>query len=292
MSELLSRSLAAFCKCAHASLPLVAATLALAAPSARAGSISYVDEFFNITSQQLGNGNDLSSTGAFFSADLNTTTPNPYFFAMFGLDNTKGQLMPQITPTDYRYQSGLFANQAAMDAAYPFGNYGFAGFGTTIDSTELNYTATDYTLSSPYLTGTDYSSLQDMNPSQAFTFHISPDITGSTATDSYIFFTIYDKTTNQAVFDAGFLSPTTTSVLLPANTLLAGHTYDYEIDFSNRDILAMQSGAEFAPEVGFDTRTDGTFVAGAATPEPRSALLLGTGLIALALLQRRLRARA
>ena len=102
-----------------------------------------------------------------------------------------------------------------------------------------------------------------MDASQVFTLHFSHDVAGSNATASFIFFSIYDETAPMAVFNDILLHPSTASALLPANTLTSGHLYDYELDYSNRDILSNPGGADFGPQLGFDTRTDGLFATAA-----------------------------
>jgi hypothetical protein len=57
-------------------------------------------------------------------------------------------------------------------------------------------------------------------------------------------------------------------------------TFDYEIDFSNRD-TGLGTGGEFSPQLAFDTRTDGIFAAEQqppAVPEPSTIALAGIGL--------------
>ena len=109
-------------------------------------------------------------------------------------------------------------------------------------------------------------------------FHISPYTTrGSTASFSYLFFTIYDYTTAQFVFNDGFLAPSTSSiVLLSRNTLTNGHNYAYEVDFSNRDIVPSLGTASDA-QLGFDLRTDGAFSTLAGVPEPSTLGMFACG---------------
>jgi hypothetical protein len=163
-----------------------------------------------------------------------------------------------------------------MDAAFPFGTYQFSATnGVITDTTSYSYTSDDYSRSLPYLTGTDYSNLQGMNSSHPFTFHFSPFVTGNQANFSFIFLTIFDFTLGHFVYDAGFLPATTTSLVLPANTLAPGHSFSYELDFSNRDIVG-SPGVVFPAELGFDVRTHGLF-SSSSVPEPSSALLAVLG---------------
>ena len=155
-----------------------------------------------------------------------------------------------------------------MDTAYPTGSYVFdAG----IVSTTITYSADHYPASLPYLTGNDFSLLQGMDPSQNFVFHFNPYITGGLADQSSLFFSIYDYTSNMFVYEAAFLPASTTSLFLPANTLTNNHNYQYELIFSNRDLVS-SPGASFDASEGFDLRTTGAFISSLNVPEP-SALL-------------------
>jgi hypothetical protein len=272
-------------------MPAIVGLLVLLAPTAHAGSISFVNIFGNIDYIQTGDGNALTRNGTFFSADLNSSVANAYASASVTYPGPGSpQALTQGSPTDYHFQTPTLPDLATMEAAYPMGAYTFQGVnGPNSDTATLDYAADDYPQSNAYLTGTDYSSLQGMDASQAFTFHFSPDLTGSNAAASFIFFSIYDETAGMFAFTDGFLPASTTSVLLPANTLTSGHLYDYELDYSNRDILSNPGGADFGPQLGFDTRTDGTFTtAAAATPEPGgAAMIVIAGLAGLFLLKRR-----
>ncbi|MDR3698432.1 MAG: PEP-CTERM sorting domain-containing protein [Candidatus Sulfopaludibacter sp.] len=220
--------------------------------------------------------------GAFYSADVNTSVPNPYTSVSMTFP---GALSPissfsQLSSTDYHYQTGLYSTLAAMNTDFPTGTYTFTA--NNGDAASYNYTAADYTASLPYLTGTNYTDLQGMNSSLPFNFTFSPFVPGSTATDAFIFFTIFDVTLGKSVYNAGFLPATATSASVPGGTLKPGDLFSYELDYSDRDILTTGfSGGDFAPQLGFDVRTDGTFTAApaAAIPEPSTAALLGLGLL-------------
>jgi hypothetical protein len=273
----------------YLTIPLLALCWLGSVPTAEASAISFVDIFGNAAFEQTGNGNTLSLNGAFFSADLNSTVANAYTSASVSYPGPGSpRNLAQTSPTDYHFQTPFFSSLSAMETAYPFGTYTFHGVdGGGTDTATLDYTADDYPQSNPYLTGTDYTSLQGMNAGQNFTLHFSPFVAGSNATDSFIFFTIFDETKGMTVFNDGFLPSTTTSVLLPAGTLTPGDLFDYELDYSNRDIASGLGGAEFAPQLGFDVRSDGVFTT-AATPEPRSyAAVLGVALVMGLLLRRR-----
>ncbi len=149
-----------------------------------------------------------------------------------------------------------------------------------MDTASYSYTADDYSQSVPYLTGSDYGSLQGMDSTQPFVFHLSPFTTGSSATFSFIFLTIFDRTTNSYVFNDGFLAATTSSITLSANALAPGDQYIYEIDYSNRDSVP-SPGASNPAELGFEVRTQGQFST-AAVSEPSTAGFLGFALVALA----------
>ncbi len=142
------------------------------------------------------------------------------------------------------------------------------------DSTTLSYSADYYPAAAPYLTGTNYSDLKKMDANSAFTFQFSTFAPGSppAGSSSFIFLTIYDQTTNSYVYEQNFLSASTTSLVLPANTLVNGDTYESQLIYSNYTTQSTLNTA-FAGEIGYDVRSDVIFTP-TAVPEPATLVLL------------------
>jgi hypothetical protein len=268
---------------------LCALVLLLVALPAVADNISFVNMFRNLTSEQTGNGSSLAASGTFLSiglsADHNPTDFTGVTVTYPGLGSPLA--LSQIDGQTFGFQTALLADQAAMDAAYPFGTYAFDATGTTNDATSFDYTADDYA-AQPFLTGTDFTRLQAMNPAAAFGFHFSPYATDANAAAQFIFLTIFDPLANAFVQlpNSGFLPNTTTGYTLAANTLQANHPYVFEVDYSNR-VLVASPGADFDAQIGFDRRTDIDFVTGAAVvPEPGSLALIVLGVLAVGVTRR------
>jgi hypothetical protein len=264
-------------------------------PATTQAGIANVYMTRNDSWSQTGNGNTLTSIGSFFSQDLFSDNPNEYDTVQMTYPGPGSPvLLPQVSSTQFHYQTGYFANQATMDSAFPMGNYQFAASlgGGPPDTTNFTYQTDYYPQSLPYLTGTNYTDLQGMNAHQAFTFQFSPFVTGTLPTDnaSYIFLTIYDYTKGAFVFNDGFLPSTTTSVVLPANTLTPGDSYGYELIFDNRALGLSSPGTTFSAQISYDYRADGTFTA-ASVPEPTTVILLVPAVMWLGSFTARRRAR-
>ncbi len=112
--------------------------------------------------------------------------------------------LSQTDPSTFTYQTPFLANQAAMDAAFPTGTYQYDATGIAgAQSTSSVYGTDLYPTAPPYLTGTDLSDLQGMNPRAPSTFHFSPFPFDAAASNQFIFFTIRNEPSNAVVFDAG-----------------------------------------------------------------------------------------
>ena len=175
-------------------------------------------------------------------------------------------------------------DQAALDAAYPFGVYTIQAFNTSTSASSsavgTSYTTDAYTSDIPALTPASYNALQGLDPSQALTVHFNSFTPDATANLFFTFFHITDLITGNDVFTQSFLDPSTTSVNLPAGTLAFATPYDFEVIFSDRIRGTDVNGSGISNELESDVRTFGNFTTVAATiPEPSTWLLLATGLV-------------
>jgi hypothetical protein len=264
---------------------LAATILLTCGASAAWAEISFVTLFRTEGFTQTADGGPVASNGFFVATDLFSTVANEFdSVEMVYPGPASPQALSQFSPTDFHFQTGSIATQAEMDAAFPTGTYTHNASGPGgSDSTSFDYTTDDFPQSQPFLAGTNYSDLQGMNAALPFDFDFSPYVTGMQATESILFFTIFDVAASSLVFDGGFMPATTTGLTLPAGTLEPGKSYIYELIFSNRDSVP-SPGAAFNALLGFDLRTTGTFTT--LVPEPASlafALQAGAALASIAL---------
>lgn len=270
-------------------LALVVTLLGASGAGRVEAAIEFVDLYRSQYLTQSGDGlAGVTSNGFSFATRLYASSPNLYDTVTVLTPGPAGSLglAPQPGfPDTYIGGSALLPTKGDMDSQFPAGDYAYdATNGNGTDSTVLTVPAAEnYPDSLPFLAGTTFSQLQGVNANQPFQVLFSPFDTGAGANESFIFFTIFDQTDNQSIYDAGFLPAAATGVLLPANLLTGGHDYSFELIFSNR-VLADTPGTTFPSQLGFDYRTSGRFTATAgpaAVPEPASAALAAPAALAL-----------
>jgi hypothetical protein len=261
-----------------------ASAIMLLIPAARADTIS---------------GYIIDNTSYSQTSNSQPTTPFGYFFAMGAFfsgpgDFTSGsaaypgpaspQLLSPVSSTEIQYQSGYYPSLAVLHSNFPFGLYSITATGPAGTQTaNISYGADYFTADIPYLT--NYSSLAGLNPAAKFTVDYLP-FTPNPATNlAYTFFTVYNASTGAIVFGNEFQSPTATSTLIPADTLLPDTAYDFELNFDDR-IAGVDSVDGTFTQQQFDVRTDGSFTTGPAViPEPAPLAGFGAALALLALLR-------
>jgi hypothetical protein len=200
-------------------------------------------------------------------------------------DGTDDSLLPNATnPTAYAYRQN-FASQSDMESVFPPNSvysYSISGGAQGNDSGDLTFpqessAAGDISYPSAIPSFSNYSAIQNLNPSQAFTFDFSGFQALTDSSDqSLLFLDIYNAA-GVDVFSDDFLPATTTSVTLPAGTLLAETSYSVALDYSNRETTTDGGFAdEIDPFVGLDYSTSADFTT--AIPEPAVSYLIVAGL--------------
>lgn len=267
-----------------------AALLAASSLSCLAGDIDRITMFRNLSFTQTADGQALDVNGSFFSTTVFTLGGESYTTGSVSFPGPSSPLGLAPQPgSAYGLQSALYASQAEMDAAFPQGGYQYTlqGAGPALQASFVLGNDT-YALSQPYLDGSSYSALQGMDASTAKSLALSPFAINPAASSSYIFFTVYDLTLAQFVFNEGFLPADSAVEVIPAHTLQADHQFAYELIFSSRVRLATP-GANLDTEVGYERRATGLFsTAVAVVPEPSTLWLslAGAGFTGLLLRHR------
>ena len=231
--------------------------------------------FFNQTYTQTTSG--VSFTGDYFLA--NGTMQTPTDFATVTLSYPGPNFVPMaINGVDFSYQTGLFTDDTLFHNSFSPGSYDFVGNATTQAS--ISYTQDLYDTMVPTLTAASFNRLQNLDPT--FSPTINFNLPG-TATE-FTTFSILDSSGNVA-YTTGPLPNTIRTIVLPANILLPGSQYMFDLDFSNQ-MMATSMGVSTIQ--GFDVRTNGDFstAAGSAIPEPTVLTLLAIGAVIIGLRRR------
>jgi hypothetical protein len=271
--------------------PLAAMLIWGAALPVWAGEISYLNQFRNLGYSQTDNVT-LNAQGAFFSSSavVSGLATAAYDSGTMTIGDPDTGPSYALTSSDgghsFGLQSPTLPSQADMDAQFPLSSrYTFVlASGLASATATMDVGANHFAAAPPMLTGSSFSALQGMNTSQALSLSFNAFEAVPGATDEFIFLSFYDYTTATWLYPLGFAPRTTTGYTLDAGLLAPGHDYAFELIFSVRVSLP-GDGADFAPQVGFDLRTNGLFAT--AVPEPATAALWLLGLAALAGTSRR-----
>ncbi len=235
------------------------------------------------------------------TSDSQPGAPSSYLFTARVFANTANEVMNGTvdTPSNTSHAlspSGAFASVfadgshgslASLTGAYGPGTYDFnltdgphAG-----ETDSVVFGNPGWADSTPYLTGTTYSDLQGMDVTQAFNITWNTWNSTGDATSRQTYFYLFDVTANANVYGNQGNPNSFTGITINPNTLIAGHTYRYSLNFGA--LTQSQSQGDFNPSfatASMYVTTDGFFTT--AVPEPVTSLLLAPGLVWLARRQR------
>jgi hypothetical protein len=258
---------------------MMMATLALSGRTAQA-SITFYDVFTNNSYLQTSNAQPSTATGFFATATLSYNTAGNVGNAQVVTGGSTSPLTLTSSPGNNFDYSASFPTQAAMNAAFPLGSpYTFQIGGGTLGTQSASLNTPGAALFSviPFLTGSSYSQLQGLNPTLSDTIGINGFSPVAGTTESFVFITITRQSDNALVFQQSFLSPSTTSIFLAANTLAAGTAYNIDLDYSSRITTANAGFGGASSLIGFEQRTEIGFSTGSGVPEPSSLALTLAG---------------
>jgi hypothetical protein len=259
----------------------IAAVGAIATAGAAKAQVMNADVGVNPTYEQTLGG--VTSTGGFFSARAFVTSSGDYTGGSLTYGGSGSPAALSYVPGDIGWEfSDSNASFSALQTLYPTGDYVFSLTGGSQPSTSIgiDYEGGAYS-NTPEIT--NFAALQGLNASKSFTVDLNPYVPGSVANDSIIFFSITNASGDVVFSPAGF-SDTTTSITIPAGTLLAGGAYSFDLLYSNR-ITGFDSINSYPVTQFYDTHTDGAF--STAAPEPSTWAMLLMGFVGLGVMVRR-----
>jgi hypothetical protein len=280
-------------KVSKLTFPMLVIVALVSAGRASASAVTFYDIFTNNEYSQTSNTQPSTADGFFGTASLSYTTAGDVGAVQVVNGGSTSPLTLTSSPGNTFNYSASFSTLASMNAAFPLGSpytFNISGGNLGTASALLNTPADALDSVIPYLTGSSYSQLQGLNPALADTIGINGFSPVAGTTDSYVFLTITRQSDNAVVFQENFLSPSTTSIALAADTLAAGTAYNIDLDYSSR-ITTPDAGFGTASSlIGFEQRTEIAFTTGSSVPEPSSltlSLIGATMALAALVFQRR-----
>ena len=139
--------------------------------------------------------------------------------------------MTQVTPVLRVYSSDTYADQAAMDLAYPSTTYTFtADRGAGPESADVVLPVNLFSPEVPYMTGDSYARLQSYDVSQPFDLTINgfTPVAGANNVQSNV---LIEPVGPGDVFSIG-IGPGETLVQIPAGTFLPSTSYSIIVDYA------------------------------------------------------------
>ncbi len=248
-------------------------------PTPAQSAVQFYRLFKVATYQQTSNAQPTTPVG--FSADVDMIHSNAGDFSSAQVTSTSPSspmTLGALTPGFSIYENG-YATSAARDAGFPNSTtyqYGISGGTLGTQSASLSTPSSNLFPSQvPYFTGTTFDQLQGMNPANAFHFNINGYTAPGGINTPLSFFGINRVSNGQQAFGASGTN-TTSSFLVPANTLQPNTAYFIDLVYSSRIDTPNAGFSGATSEVGFDFKTELTFTTG-AVPEPAGILLLALG---------------
>ena len=265
---------------------LAALLLCGAALPSLASEISYLNQFRNLEYTQTDNVT-LGAQGAFFSASavVSGLAIATYDSGTMTIGDPNTGPSYALTSSDGGHSFGMqpptLPSQAAMDTQFPLSSHYTVVLtgGPGSASASMDVGANNYAAAPPMLVGNSFGALQGMDSSQPLSLGFNPFDAVAGAAAEFVFLSFYNYTTATWLYPLGFAPRTTTGLTLAAGQLAPGNNYAFELIYSVR-VTPPGDGADFAPEIGFDLRTNGLFTT--AVPEPATFALWLLGLMALA----------
>ncbi len=222
---------------------------------------------------------EMATTGDFDGGTL--VYPGPATPATFAVN-------PSLS-TELIFQTGFLPSLSALTTAFPTGAYTInatnSGNTALNQSDSITNTGTFFTANTPLLTAATFNGLQGLQSSSAFNIAFPAFTPAAGTSEAFTFFTISNASTGAVVFNESFQPSSTTGFVLPANTLSPNTSYSYSLDYSDR---VTGTGSTAPTNELFDVSTEGSFTTSAASvPEPGVAVLVGLGLLGIAVLRKR-----
>jgi PEP-CTERM motif len=218
--------------------------------------------------------------GGFFSGRAFVNSPSDYTGGTLTYGGPGSPQGLSFVPADtaWEYQSSVDPSFSDLQSLYPAGPYTFdltGGEGPS--SVSINYQGDAFS-NRPELAAASFSALQGLNAGDSITLDFNTMDVSPNATDSFVFFSVFDSS-GAAVVSDSFLPSDTTSVSIGGGTLKAGQSYTFDLLFSDR--IGGMDGDIFTTQV-YDTHTSGSFATAAgAVPEPSTWAMLLIGFAGL-----------